>query len=83
MPLISDDGGMGGRTRSLDSIGDDIEEEREIPAKKKKHRPEESVSTGKKAQRRHQEEKESTEGTSLYASTVVESLFLINVVCHK
>ena len=74
---------MGGRTRSLDSIGDDIEEEREIPAKKKKHRPEESVSTGKKAQRRHQEEKESTEGTSVYASTVVESLFLINVVCHK
>ena len=53
---------MGGRTRSLDSIGDD-NEEREIPVKKKKHRPEESGSTGKKAQRRQQEEKESTEGT--------------------
>ena len=58
---------MGARTRSLDSLDGEDEEEREIPVKKKKHRPiEESADTGKKSEklkRRQHVEKASSEGT--------------------
>ena len=61
-----DEGGMGGRTQSLDSIDAEDEDEREIPVKKKKRRPlEESADTGKKTeklQRRQHVEKGSSEG---------------------
>ena len=65
--LFSDEGGMGSRTRSLDSLDAEDEEEREIPIKKKKGRPfEESGDTGKKSEkvkRRQHVEKASSEGT--------------------
>lgn len=64
-----DDGTMGGRTRSLDSLEPDDDEEREIPIKKKKHRSfEESSDTGKKSdkvKRRQHMDKDSSEGESM------------------
>ncbi|KAL9964040.1 hypothetical protein ACROYT_G027614 [Oculina patagonica] len=60
-----DDGTMGGRTRSLDSLEPDDDEEREIPIKKKKHRSfDESSDTGKKSdkvKRRQHMDKDSSE----------------------
>lgn len=59
---------MGGRTRSLDSLEAEDEEERDIPIKKKKNRTfEESSDTGKKSEklkRRQHVEKPSSEGTA-------------------
>lgn len=60
-----DESVMGSRTRSLDSIGDEYEEKREIRVKRKKHRPEDAVGSSKKSekvQRRHEVEKASSEG---------------------
>ena len=58
---------MGGRTRSLNSLDAEEEEQREIPIKKKKGRPfEESADTGKKSEKvkqRQHIEKASSEGT--------------------
>lgn len=60
-----DESGVVSRTRSLDSIDAEDEEDREIPTKKKKHRPlEESVGTGKKTdklKRRQHVERASSE----------------------
>ena len=67
--LFLDDGTMGGRTRSLDSLEPDDDEEREIPIKKKKHRSfEESDDASKKSEkvkRRQHVEKDSSEGESV------------------
>jgi len=64
-----DDEGMGGRTRSLDSLEPEDDEDRELPIKKKKHRSvEESSDSGKKGEkikRRQQVEKDSSEGESV------------------
>ena len=64
MLWFSDEGGLGGRTRSLDSL--EPEDEEEIPIKRKKSRPlEESVDPGKKSEklkRRQHVEKQSSEG---------------------
>ena len=63
--LSLDDGPMGGRTRSLDSLEPDDDEERETPIKKKKHRSfEDSSDTGKKSEKvkkRQHMDKDSTE----------------------
>ena len=73
MHYFSDEGGMGGRTHSLDSIDTEDEEDREIPIKKKKHRPlEESISTGKKTEklkRRPHVERASSEGMGVTTLT--------------
>ena len=65
---VLDESGVVSRTRSLDSIDAEDEEDREIPTKKKKHRPlEESVGTGKKTdklKRRQHVERASSEGVS-------------------
>ena len=67
--FLLDDEAMGGRTRSLDSLEPEDDEERELPIKKKRHRSlEESSDTGKKGEkikRRQQMEKDSTEGESV------------------
>ena len=69
MVVFLDDEAMGGRTRSLDSLEPEDEEERELPVKKKRHRSlEESSDTGKKGEkikRRQQMEKDSSEGESV------------------
>ena len=69
MVVLLDDEAMGGRTRSLDSLEPEDDEERELPIKKKRHRSlEESSETGKKGEktkRREQIEKDSSEGESV------------------
>lgn len=71
MAVFLDDETMGDRTRSLDSLEPEDDEEREIPIKKKRHRSfEESSDTGKKSEkikRRQQMEKDSSEGESVMA----------------
>ena len=73
--FILDDGTMGGRTRSLDSLEPDDDEEREMPIKRKKHRSfEESSDTGKvksdKVKRRPHIDKDSSEGESVVAEII-------------
>ena len=66
MAVFLDDEGMGARTRSLDSLEPEDDEDRELPIKKNRHRSvEESSDSGKKSEkikRRQQAEKDSSEG---------------------